>query len=809
MRGPAVPLERWFLRFALGASVIVYVSLVLAELGRLRMGMVLVLAFVMVCALQVALRRWAGRQESYGAKKEAAAVPATHSLVEVAALLLLCAVLFFPPYEAVVSGSDATVYANWGRKVAEAGALVFEDAFVEGLPADARAELFENRTQFRRTGRLHRFPGGFQIASATEPIVSASFAPLFPVLAALLHQLGVPHGSLYVAPLSATLAIIGLFLVAAHLGGRRAAWLTVALTLAAMPQLWFARMPMPETVAQCFVMAGLLAWLVALRDGAPRWAVAAGWFFGLACFAKVDLNVLLSVSLVVFAAWRGLTRPAQGAGPLGWLLASFVPLVVHNVAHYLIFPTDYAPVVEDLVRLSVPRELLGRIGPMARTIAALATVGLAVAALRSSVRTRRRASGIALAIGVVVYFYNYSSTITMRIEETVGSLSWYVSWPLLLVGACASLWLVAGRPGRDAGAALVVTLLAVVGLTYLYSPLESPVHVFSMRRFVPVVLPLLMLVVSLGIMAGLTRVAPRYRLVTAVTVGLLLVGLVARPSLAVLGKPFWASAIAQTAEIARMFPTGAVVLMSAGLLGTHIPTTLGYLHDIDTVLVQDRNPPSQLMERSVQDWLASGRQVFFAFVNYDDFSFFAPGLTLGEVQNASVDVLMLERTLTRLPQAAVQSSVPLQVYRVSPHLADRVAVDIGDPADDTFFDLRGFHGAERGAQEPDATFRWTSRRASFTLPASADVTLTVAGGRPAGVAPADISVWVNGVLAAGPLVLANAPETVRVSVPHASGLVELMIESTVFNPQALGLVPPDTRDLGVQIYRVDFEALVP
>ena len=79
---------------------------------------------------------------------------------------------------------------------------------------------------------------------------------------------------------------------------------------------------------------------------------------------------------------------------------------------------------------------------------------------------------------------------------------------------------------------------------------------------------------------------------------------------------------------------------------------------------------------------------------------------MGEVQNASVDVLMLERTRTRLPQAAVQSSVPLQVYRVSPHIADRVAVDIGDPADDTFFDLRGFHGAERGAREPDATFRW-------------------------------------------------------------------------------------------------------
>ena len=45
---------------------------------------------------------------------------------------------------------------------------MFDDPFVASMPADARAEWFENRSQFQRTGRLHRFPGGFQIASATD-----------------------------------------------------------------------------------------------------------------------------------------------------------------------------------------------------------------------------------------------------------------------------------------------------------------------------------------------------------------------------------------------------------------------------------------------------------------------------------------------------------------------------------------------------------------------------------------------------------------------------------------------------------------
>ena len=221
--------------------------------------------------------------------------------------ILLCAALFLPPYETAVAGGDATVYLNFGRQIANHGALEFEDALPRPLlPAD-RAELFLNRVPLDTTGQFARFPGGFLIPDITDPTVTAGFSPLFPVLTALGHALAGPQGALVVAPLFATLSLISLWCVAWRLGGVPAAWLAATLTAVSLPQMWFAKLSVPETVAQCFVMAGVLAWLVASARRATRWAFAAGWFFGLACFAKVDLLVLLPVFLLAVVAARTAT----------------------------------------------------------------------------------------------------------------------------------------------------------------------------------------------------------------------------------------------------------------------------------------------------------------------------------------------------------------------------------------------------------------------------------------------------------------------------------------------------------------------
>ena len=796
--GGAARVERWFLRVMLGVSVVAWLALLLAEVGQFRLAL---LGFLLTTgAVGLSLLVYAFRADPAGpAARGGGLKPA----LATAAGILLCAALFLPPYETAVAGGDATVYLNFGRQIAHQGALEFEDALLRPLSPASRTALFLNRVPADMTGPFARFPGGFLIPDIADPTVTAGFSPLFPVLTALGHALAGPQGALVVAPLFATLSLIGLWCVARRLGGVHAAWLAATLTAVSLPQMWFAKLSVPETVAQCFVMAGVLAWLVASARRAPRWALAAGWFFGLAGFAKVDLLVLLTVVLLAVVAARLLTRARLGTPLLLLaLLAAFGLLAAHNLVHYLSFASHYRPYVAYLIQTSSVLHLLRE---SARVQVGVALAGgllivAGVAALRRPAwRWPRRLWGLAAVAVLVAYGVNYVTTTAGRLDETIVWLSWYVSWPVLGLAALGLTGLVrTRRADAPPGLVLVGLLLGVVGLQYLYDPLETGLQIGSMRRYVPVVLPLTMLFGALTVVTLLARVpAATYRLGLTLAAGALLVGLVARPSLAVVGQPLWDDALAQTAQVARRFPDRAVVLMSPDLAGTHIPTSLTYLHDVDAILVQERNPNDQVMRRVIRDWLARARPVFVV-VGPRDFSFFAPDLALAPAGRAHIDLRALERTSRRVPHAVVPTPIQLQLFRVTRTVgSDRTAVDVGTPADDLLYDLRGFHAPERDQDPARGTFRWTGPRASLTLPRGDSVTLVVAGARPPGTSPAEIAVWIGERLIAE-RVIAETPETIRLNLPETSepGPIDLTIQSTVFQSR------PDPRDLGVRLYRV-------
>ena len=812
---PAARVELWFLRVMLGVSVVAWLALLLAELGQFRLGLLALL--LTIGAFGLSLLVYAFRASP--ATPTAAAGWRTPALAATAGILL-CAALFLPPYETAVAGGDATVYLNFGRQIARHGGLEFEDALLRPLSLASRAELFLNRVpgdvawtvRVVLDGRPYsRFPGGFLIPDIVDPTVTAGFSPLFPVLTALGHALVSPQGALVVAPLFATLSLIGLWCVARRLGGVHAAWLAATLTAVSLPQIWFAKIPLPEMVAQCFVMSGVLAWLVATARGAPRWACAAGWFLGLACFAKVDLIVLLTVFLLAVVAVRLLARARPDDPPLLLaLLAAFGLLVAHNLAHYFSFTSHYKPYVAYLIQTS---EVLGllRESALLQAGAALAA-GLLVAAgvvglRRPAERWPRLLWGLAAVGALVVYGAAYVTATTGRLDETITWLSWYFSWPVLGLAALGLAGLgLAPRAAAAPGLVFAGLLLGVVGLQYLYDPLETGLQIGSMRRYVPVVLPLTMLFAALTAVGLLARVpAARYRAGLTLAAGALLVGLVARPSLAVVGLPLWDEALAQTAQVARLFPARAVVLMSPDLAGTHIPTSLAYLHDVDTILVQERNPDGEVLRRVIGGWLARGRAVFVV-VGQQEFSFFAPDFALAAVERAHIDLYTLERTRTRAPQAVVSTPIRLQLFQVTRTSGPaRTAIDVGTPADDLLYDLQGFHGPERDGDPARGTFRWTGPQASLTLPGGEAVTLVVAGTRPPGTPPAEISVWIGERLV-GERVLGETPQTIRLDRPETGdpGPIDLTIQSTVFNPRSLGL-SSDPRDLGVRLYRVAVE----
>ena len=244
------------------------------------------------------------------------------------------------------------------------------------------------------------------------------------------------------------------------------------------------------------------------------------------------------------------------------------------------------------------------------------------------------------------------------------------------------------------------------------------------------------------------------------------------------------------------------MLASPDLAGTHIQTSLAYLHDVDAILIQERNPDDQVLRRVIGDWLAHGRAVFLA-LGPQEFSFFAPDFVLEARGPAHIDLRVLERTRTRAPQAVVSTPIRLQLFQVTRTSGPaRTAIDVGTPADDLLYDLHGFHGPERDRDPDRGTFRWTGPQASLTLPGGEAVTLVVAGPRPPGTPPAEISVRIGEQLV-GERVLGETPQAIRLALPETGDLgpIDLTIQSTVFQPRSLGL-SPDPRDLGVRLYRV-------
>lgn len=797
--------ELAFLGLATAIGVVSWVAVMLAEVGWLRP---LALLPALPAAL-LALRFGVGLGLGLGGRRPAAARGNRRRLAATLGfglVLLVAAVAFLPPFESVLSASDATVYLAFGNKLTETGSLHFEDPFLAEVPIDARRVLFRNLVPGDATGAHARFPGGFMIPEVTQPGVTAGFAPLYPVLLALAWMWIGAGAALYVGPLFALLGVAAVCLVGRRLAGGLAGLLAGLLLAISLPQIWFARLGMAEVVAQFFVFAGLLA-LLASRE-APRLAVVGGALFGMAVFAKFEMLVVLSVAVA------GLMAIALASGSealrrrVSLFTAPFFLLLLHKIIHLLAMPSHYGPfLISKLDRLGITR-LLGEtalespalIGLLAvGGVAALA--GLSLWVLRAGRRPRRWAGGVVALIAAYAVAYVWVSS--NLLAETLPWLGWYLSWPVVaafFVAAVAALW---QPPGGERTAVLfLLALVAVSAFHHLYDPQEPIRHIWSVRRLVPIVLPGMLLIVATGLAALAARLGPRIRWWVVAPIVVLLAVLVGRASLVTAGPPPFEGFVEATDRLADLVPSDAVLLVSSDLAGTHLATTLGYMYRRDAVLLRPRYPDPAMLENLVLEWLGSGREVFVLLGDRPP-QLNAPRLALSSVAAPTLEHRLLEVTATRRPERMVDSLLQLHLFRVRSAEGKR-SVDIGSLEDDIVFEMRGFHSPERdGARR---TFRWTGPVATIELGGAGErIHLVISGARPEGVPPARVSIHVDDHPVVADLVVPDAPTPIVVENPqreNGSGST-LTIQSTVFSPAALGL-SADPRSLGVRVYRIDY-----
>ncbi len=855
-RDPFAPTERAYLFLTLTLLVLGWWALVLAELGRFSP----LLAFLPLPFLGV----WLGRRLGWGGVPR----PPSPEGVLWGAILLIAFLLSLPPFELVLGGKDAGVYPNTAYAIVRTGGIVQEDPIVASLSYDAAEEIFLKLHPDRFLYRYQRLPG-FYVTDLAKGRVLPQFLHLYPAVLALgVSLLGLRWG-LAVQGLLALLGTWGYALLARRLFGRRTGLLTLAAFALFLPQVWFGRYPVSETLSQALLAFALYATVRLLEGDDPAfWGLWAGIAWGETALVRADFLFTLPWPLLLLAYRRWVHRqPGTGRA----LLAAGA-LLVHAIVHILTLSTGYvldlyfhiilkSHLAREALRPFLPERLQDSFRRLAEPIfpslaSEAVAVGLVLIALtlllaRGRERLRRGEAWIArrgapLGAGLAGAFlllalwaYTLRAGLPdremllhplanlLRWQAYIGALTplgpaanlirlgWYLSplglW-LGLIGVAR--WL--RRPSWPLLPFLGLGLLQ--GILFVHETYGFAHHFYIARRYLPVVFPTL-LVGMAALLADLSRRRPRGlrgAVVVLAALQLLYLAYTLRP---ILRHVEYRGALDQIGALAREIEPEAVLLFVDDRDPPSLPATpLTYAFGRHALVVAWPRPGSQALADQVARWTAEGRPVYLA-VGPNGGRLTLPGWRPADTgRTFRLEVPEFQQLYLQKPHVAYTIRLRYRLYRLVPRAPGEGwlppapwRVDVGTDGDIAL--LSGWHHDEVAGD--GTTYAWTYGEAALHLPPAPGgvlrIRMSAGRSRPPSLGPARVQVYLGEVLL-GEVQVDRTFRTYTFELPaflpqvDADGGVTVRI---VTEPWVPAEVDPrqvnDRRQLGVQVDWVEVE----
>ena len=697
-----------FRRLLLGLLLAGWLGVTLAEGGRFSAPLLLAL-LASTCALLAGWVLWRG-EGARGLARALGRAGAPGRRAEWAALLALLALaagLYWRPGEDVLGARDPGIYFATGAAIARQGAVLQDDPTLRALAADL-GDASINYWLFQSVhGWELRFPGQLFVRDLAAGTVEPGFLPWYPAAIALAVGAGGLAAGLWVNPLLATLALLAVYFAGRRLVGPPAAALGAGLLAADLGQVWFARYTMAEPAAQLLAWTGLYALAAAQRRPSPALGLLAGLAWGSTLLARVD-SVLLVPPVVGYLVWqaraperRRYALPALGA--VGLLALQFV-------WHAWRLAPGYHSMVFSGATLAVAA------GGIALTLTAAGGVWLLAAAPRPAGRDWRPALALAVVGLAALFAYlvrpllpapalgGESAALEAAARESLVRLGWYVT-PLGLALALAGAALLL-RGSRWQPALPLLGLLALSLAFYLPNPLVSSDQPWAARRYLPLVLPGLLLLAAYGAVAGAAAIgamlaartcrrgasaasvvaaqcasaggaalapaaAPpavagrrwrRAAVVPAVAVCLLVAWGEWQATAPVAAYREHAGALAQVEALAALLPADAIVLFPRSSAGMRLSLPLQYLGQRQAFVLPAEGPDEGVLA-VVRRWRARGQSVYWVVPLGTRFP--TPrGVRFRPAGLFTFEALQLERPVDRLPRQAEPLRFDLQLYRV-------------------------------------------------------------------------------------------------------------------------------------------------
>lgn len=424
------------------------------------------------------------------------------------ALTLAGVFMFLPGFNYVWDDKDPGVYVAHGYAIARDGDVWIDDDVVARGVSPA-------------TDQAGRFPGVWFQADRPNQVTS-QFYHQYSALLATAHDLAGSGGLLNVNPVVAVVSVGLTVLAVRRAASTLVAALTGALLVTSMMQVWQARYPSTEIPAQAMLAGALLAAVLAIERRSAGAGLVAGLLAGAGFLARPDgfLYIVLAAAAVALAlATDRFDRRSWAV--LGGLAAT-VPYAFWN-----------AYVARELY--SASNDVPGAVVVGGAVVALLAAGWAARYPIRAVARRwpgfdlarpdelpRRLRLGIGLTVGlaaatvlVLLFFrqeifgldYDYL-VFSGRVERSFDELnmkwlSYFVTVRgLVLMGA--GIFVLMLSRWRAALFALVVPGALLLPL-YLYDAKVSMRLMWWVRRFIPAVVPVIMILIALALCWLLTR----------------------------------------------------------------------------------------------------------------------------------------------------------------------------------------------------------------------------------------------------------------------------------------------------------------
>lgn len=743
-----------------------------------------------------------------------------------AAVLLLAAVaLQARPSEYLVGGRDPGTYVAAMGLIARTGGIVYVDPVVQSIPKED-VELF-----YRHPGNPDFSWGrfmGFPLERPDTARVFPEFFHLFPAFGAYLFQAMGVRGALATPTIFGVLGTLGVFFACRRIVGPGPAFLGAGLLSLNVIQVWFARYPVSEPVSQFLIFLGLLAFShwEQEEDGALMGALA-GAALGLSLLVRID-SILIVAPLGLYLLVR------RAHGDLKWrsaaaLLVPFGILAAHAGIHAAFWSRKYF--------LDVANRPYWKQPLVVWLAAGLVVAGAVVAAGRLGPRLVQRLEAhgdtlrlgsIALLVTLSLYAYFLRPLLSAwaggdgnNRADALGNpgwllaldfrrlaahdagaffrLGWFVSPLALALGVLGLVWAI--REWRPRFLFPVMLALTFSGF-YFYKIRVYADYFFALRRFVPVILPFLLVFAGFA----LTRLAARGRgsQFAATGLALFLGASYWRETLPVSRHVDWRGAVRFVSDVSRRFGPDDVVIFEQ-IKSVHLLSLpLWAVHGVNIVELARFDPDPERLQHLIRAWRGRYRNIYFVHTYRTDLC----GIFLQHVQDFSFSSVEWERTYGRPPEKPESRALRFTVSRVVlpeelqvPPLPEVV---IGGSDD---FQVSGFFDKEGGG---DLTYRWTGSCASVYVPGARPgarvIVSASAGKRPDTAKPPVVTASVSGqpigsfVATPGwtdhvlrlPKLLPPGPPVLRFDVP-------------AWRPVNLLPGSDDIRDLGVMLHRIRIE----